>query len=137
MLPIMNIYADVFMYNATNGDNALGYNGGNNFQEMMDYIESTGGGLGNIDISINDSGYNPFSGNIFDVNNDGTFNGADIAAWVDFTEMISVVTSGGSISETNNVFSQEDIDQIVAYYEYYGIEIAGGNLFFSKDGCRV
>jgi len=134
MLPIMNIYADVFMYNATGGENTLGYNGGNNFQEMMDYIESTGGGLGNVDFSVNDSEYNPFSGNIFDVNNDGTFDGADIAAWVDFTEMISVVTSGGSISETNNVFSQEDIDQIVAYYEYYDIEMAGGNLFFSTDG---
>ena len=134
MLPIMNIYADLYMYNAT-GD-ALGYSEGN-FQSMMDYIEESGGDMGFLYSNpfLSSGEYNPFSGNIFDVNEDGTFNGADIAAWVDFTEMIAAVTNGTDISETNNIFTQEDIDQIAAYYEYYGIEMAGGNnIYFSVDG---
>jgi len=131
MLPIMNIYADVYMLNAT-GD-SLGYSDGN-FQDMMDFIETQGSGLGFFDVSVNDTDYNPFSGNIFDVNNDGTFNGADIAAWADFTEMVSAVSGGGTISETNNLFSQADIDQIIEYYTYYGAEMAGGNMYFSANG---
>ena len=134
MLPIMNIYADLYMYNAT-GD-ALGYSEGN-FQSMMDYIEESGGDMGFLYSNpfLSSGEYNPFSGNIFDVNEDGTFNGADIAAWVDFTEMIAAVTNGTAISETNNIFTQEDIDQIAAYYEYYGIDMAGGNnIYFSVDG---
>lgn len=134
MLPIMNIYADLYMYNAT-GD-ALGYSEGN-FQSMMDYIEESGGDMGFLYASpfLATGEYNPFSGNIFDVNNDGTFNGADIAAWVDFTEMIAAVTNGTAISETNNIFTQQDIDQIAAYYDYYGIDMAGGNnIYFSVDG---
>ena len=65
MLPIMNIYADLYMYNAT-GD-ALGYSEGN-FQSMMDYIEESGGDMGFFFQSIPSGEYNPFSGNIFDVN---------------------------------------------------------------------
>ena len=131
MLPIMNIYADVFMSNAA-GD-PLGYSD-SNFQDMMNFIDSQGAGLGFFDVSVNDADYNPFSGNIFDVNNDGTFNGADIAAWADFTEMVSAVSGAGTISETNNLFSQADIDQIIAYYTYYGVEMAGGNMYFSTNG---
>jgi len=131
MLPIMNIYADVYMSNVA-GD-PLGYSD-TNFQDMMNYIESQGQGIGNFDVSINDTDYNPFSGNIFDVNNDGTFNGADIAAWADFTEMVSAVTNGTDISEANNIFTQDDIDQIIEYYAYYGTEMAGGNLYFSTNG---
>jgi len=131
MLPIMNIYADVFMANAA-GD-PLGYSE-SNFQDMMNFIDSQGAGLGFFDVSVNDADYNPFSGNIFDVNNDGTFNGADIAAWADFTEMVSAVSGAGTISEANNLFSQADIDQIIAYYTYYGVEMAGGNMYFSTNG---
>ena len=131
MLPIMNIYADVYMQNVT-GD-PLEYSD-SNFQDMMNYIESQGLGLGFFDVSINDTNYNPFSGNIFDVNNDGTFNGADIAAWADFTEMVSAVSGGGTISEANNLFSQADIDQIIEYYTYYGAEMGGGNIYFSTNG---
>ena len=131
MLPIMNIYADVYMSNAA--ADPLGYSE-SNFQDMMNYIESQGQGLGNFNVSVNDTDYNPFSGNIFDVNNDGTFNGADIAAWADFTEMVSAVSGGGTISEANNLFSQADIDQIIEYYTYYGVEMAGGNMYFSTNG---
>ena len=131
MLPIMNIYADVYMANAT-GD-PLGYSD-SNFQDMMNFIDSQGTGLGFFDVSVNDTDYNPFSGNVFDVNNDGTFNGADIAAWADFTEMVSAVSGSGTISETNNLFSQADIDQIIEYYTYYGVEMAGGNMYFSTNG---
>ena len=131
MLPIMNIYADVYMSNVA-GD-PLGYSE-SNFQDMMNYIESQGTGLGFFNVSVNDTDYNPFSGNIFDVNNDGTFNGADIAAWADFTEMVSAVSGGGTISEANNLFSQADIDQIIEYYTYYGVEMAGGNIYFSTNG---
>ena len=49
--------------------------------------------------------------------------------------MIAAVTNGTAISETNNIFTQEDIDQIAAYYEYHGIDMAGGNnIYFSVDG---
>jgi len=136
MLPLLNIYADVALYNMT-GD-PLGYSD-NNLSQWLDTVQSLGGQLGLADNSLTGSLESNFTLSSFDVNGDGTFNGEDIAAWLDVTEMIQVVQAiqngeSVTISAGNGIYTQEDIDAIVEYYNYYGTSIGSGNLYFDTNG---
>ena len=136
MLPIINIYADIALYNL-NGS-PLGYSD-DNLSEFFAAVDEVGGSLGLAPSEYSGTSSLGLSLSSFDVNGDGTFNGADITAWVDVTEMIQVVQAiqngeSVSISETNSIYSQEDIDAIVEYYNYYGQSIGSGNLYFDTEG---